>query len=260
MARSMFNGCLDLGTERIDVKLYAAVERGGMSFRLLHREDATPVEQRMVDPKTHETVPKEQIRRGLELDAGTVIFADRELDAFDADKSRTMEVHTFVDTGAVDTAWYDRPYYLAPTPKVRHEYAALAAALRATGRVGLVRWAMRKRQYNGALVERDGHLMLLSLRPAESMIDLAAIAAPTWKKASDKEQKMARTLVGMLEGALAPEEMTDEYAARVMAYIEAKHAGRVESLPAPVQKEGSDDDLGDALEASIQALKEAGVA
>ena len=79
MARSMFNGCLDLGEERLDIKLYAAVERGGMSFRLLHEPDRQPVEQRMVHPKTNETVPKEQIRRGLELPDGTVSFEDAEL-------------------------------------------------------------------------------------------------------------------------------------------------------------------------------------
>jgi len=260
MARSMFNGCLDLGEERLDIKLYAAVERGGMSFRLLHEPDRQPVEQRMVHPKTNETVPKEQIRRGLELPDGTVSFEDAELNEFEAGKDKTLEVHSFVSADLVDTAWFDRPYYIAPVDAVRHEYAALCAAMEATQRVGLVRWAMRKREYNGVLLQRDGHLVLLSLRPAESMIDLAAIDTPKWKKASDKERKMARTLVEMLEGELAPEQMQDEYSARVLEYIEAKHAGRVESLPAPIQKAPSDDDLGDALEACIKAVKERGVA
>ncbi len=260
MARSMFNGCLDLGGAQLDIKLYAAVERGGMSFRLLHEPDHQPLEQRMVHPKTHERVPKEQGQKGLELPSGTVTFEDRELDAFDAGKDKTLEVHTFVDAGAVDSAWFDRPYYIAPVDKVRREYAALCAALAKTGKVGLVRWAMRKRQYNGVLVQRDGHLVLLSLRSAESMIDLAALDTPSWKQASDKEKQMARTLVEMLEGELLPSEMQDEYSERVLAYIKAKHEGRVESLPAPVEKPGSDDDMGDALEASIKALKERGVA
>lgn len=260
MARSMFNGCLDLGGAQLDIKLYAAVERGGLSFRLLHEPDRQPVEQRMVHPKTLERVPKEQIQKGLELDSGTVIFDDHELKKFDSGKDKTLEVHSFVDAAAIDSAWFDRPYYIAPVDAVRREYAALCAALARTGRVGLVRWAMRKRQYNGVLVQCNGHLVLLSLRPAESIINLAALDTPAWKTASDKEKQMARTLVEMLEGELAPSQMQDEYGERVLAYIKAKHEGRVESLPTPVEKAGSDDDMGDALEASIKGLKERGVA
>ena len=79
-ARAMWKAELALGDDVLPVKLYAAVEDRGIHFRLLHARDRTPVQQQMVDPRTEEEVPREEVRRGLEVEEGVfVVLTDDEL-------------------------------------------------------------------------------------------------------------------------------------------------------------------------------------
>lgn len=262
MPSSIFNAVLEFGELEIPVKLYSAVEPRGPSFRLLHEDDATPVRQRFVHPKTGEAVNHDAIRRGLELPRGTVAFTDEELAGFEPAPSRTIELLEFVEPSALGPAWYDRPYFLGPTPdpEARRAYVAMARALAAEGKLGLVRWTMRKHSYRGALTARGDHLILISLRAADEVVRVAELPRPQWAAASRQEHEMARQLVGMLAGGLELEQLRDQHRERVLEYIKAKSEGRVRELPAPHAKRASAGELSEALAASIARAKEKKVA
>jgi DNA end-binding protein Ku len=262
MASSIFNAVLAVGELEIPVKLYSAVQPRGPSFRLLHEDDVTRVRQRFVHPKTGETVSNEVIRRGLELPQGTVAFTDAELAAFEPEPSRTIELVGFVDSSTLGAAWYDRPYYLGPTPDAdaRSSYVALARALASEAKLGLVRWTMRKHSYRGALTARGDHLILISLRAADEVVRVAELPRPEWAPASPQEHQMAEQLVAMLAGNLEIEQLRDHHRERVLEYIEAKIGGRVQDLPKPIARPAAAASLSDALAASIERAKERHVA
>src|SRR5215510_5758560 len=108
--RAMWKASLELGRLRIPVKLYGGVDERKVHFRLLHAEDRVPVAQRMVDPRSEEEVPAEEIRRGIELEPGIfVVVAPEELESAQPEESRAIEVTRVVPRDSVDIAWFERP-------------------------------------------------------------------------------------------------------------------------------------------------------
>ena len=251
----MWKASLDLGDVQVPVKLYAAIEDRDIHFRLLHAKDAVPVRQRLVDPRTGEEIAPEAVQRGVALEPGIfVVMKDEELAAAHGEPSRTIEVMRFVPRGAIDAAWYSRPYFLGPDGSAS-EYGALLAAMRDSEVVGVARWAMRGKRYFGALEARDSHLALIAMHAAEEVVSAAQLDAPNGAPVREAERALADQLVAALEGTFDPAEVRDGYRERVLALIDAKEKGRP---PRPVAREaapGAVTDLSRALKQSIQRAR-----
>jgi DNA end-binding protein Ku len=259
VARSIFNGTLQVNGVSIPVKLYSAVEPRAVGFRLLHAPDQVPIRQRMVHPETGEEVPLEQARKGLVLSGGMVVLHKEELAELEPAATRDIEVLRFVDPAQLNHQWYVRPYYLGPAGE-SEDYFAFAKALAQEQREGIVRWTMRKKVYHGALRASGDYLVLISLRSAAEVVAVEALPEPAWPKPAEAELKMARQLVEMLEAELDWEQFHDRYAEQVVALAEAKAHGRVAKLPQAKEKPASEGPLAEALAASIARLKERNVA
>lgn len=255
-ARAIWKGVLGLGSTEVPVKLYSAVEPRKVSFRLLHEADREPLKQRMIDPDSDEAVEYTEALRGYPTDDGRIVILDaEELDALEPETSREIEMTRFVPTGAVDPHWYDRPYWLGPDDNT-DDYFALAAALEESGRAGIAKWVMRKKDYIGALRAEDGYLMLVTLRHAGEVVSADALQPPGGRALDARELKMAAQLVDALAGEFDPEQYRDEYAARVMELVEAKAEGR--KLPKKrARRKTADASLADALEKSLKAARAA---
>jgi DNA end-binding protein Ku len=255
VARAMWKGTLEISRIQIPVKLYAAVQERDVHFRLLHEKDRMPVRQEMFDPATGETVEKEAVRRGIELDPGVfVVLEEDELDSVQPEPSRSIEFTRFVPREAVDVSWYDRPYFLGPDGSAA-DYAALAEALAESGRLGIARWVMRGRRYFAVLDARDGRLALLSLHAASEVVPVDGLPRPGGPTPSPAERNLAEQLVATLDGAFEPDELRDDYRARVEKLVAAKRKGRkytVKEAPAP--RAGGD--LAAALRKSLGKPKE----
>ncbi|MFO7562507.1 MAG: Ku protein [Enhygromyxa sp.] len=258
MARSIFNGTLRLDGVGVPVKLYAAVEPRPVSFRLLHEADRAPIRQRMVHPETGEEVAHEQVRKGLVLPGGMVVLREEELAELEPEASREIEILRFVAPARLNHQWYVRPYYLGPGGEPE-DYFALARALAAEDKEGIVRWTMRKKVYRGALRARGDYLVLISLRSAAEIVAIEALPELPWPSPSKAELKMARQLLEMLEGELDWDQFHDRYAEQVVALAEAKAEGRVVKLPRVKPKPAQEGSLSDALAASLARLEERGV-
>lgn len=259
MARSIFNGTLQVDGTSIPVKLYSAVEPRGVSFRLLHATDRVPIRQRMVHPETGEEVPLEQAKKGLVLPGGMVMLRAEELAELEPESTRDIELLRFVEPAKLNHQWYVRPYYLGPHGD-SDDYFAFARALAQEQLEGIVRWTMRKKNYHGALRASGDYLTLISLRSAAEVVAVEALPEPAWPKPSEAELKMAKQLVEMLDADLDWEQFHDRYAEQVVALAEAKAQGRVTKLPQPTQKPALEGSLAKALAASIARLEERGVA
>ncbi len=251
----MWKASLALGDVELSVKLYAAAEDKDVHFRLLHRKDLVPVTQRVVDRRTREEVPREQVRRGIEVDRGVfVVLDDADRVAAEPEPSRTIEITRFVPREAVDLAYYERPYYLGPEGPA-DDYFALAEALAASGRVGVARWVMRKKRSFGVLEARGRHLALVSLRPADEVVAAATLPAPGGSEIRSAERSLAEQLIAALDAPFDASALRDDYRERVQALLDAKAAGkkpkRVKEAAPP--KPGGD--LSAVLKRSLAAVK-----
>jgi DNA end-binding protein Ku len=256
-ARAIWKGVLKIGTNKVPVKLYSAVQDRSVHFHILDTSTKQPIKQRMVDPENDEEVPKEEIQRGLEVEPGTfVVIDEEELTKLEPKASRDIEIRRFVPPARINHQWYERPYYVGPDGD-DSAYFAFAKALESKNREGVARWVMRDKQYIGALNVKDGYLVLVTLRHADEVISAKELPKPSGRALDEKEIRMAEQLIAALEDEFRPEDYHDEYRERVMQFIEAKAKGRRPKLQAIRQKRAPSS-LVDALSASLKQAKRAG--
>lgn len=260
-ARAIWTGVIRLDDLEVPVKLYSAAVDHTVHFRLLHRKDRVPVRQQLVNPETDRIVPFAEVRRAYPTDDGKLVLLDkRELDDQAPEASRDIDILYFVEESEVDHRWYDRPYYLGPNGNP-DAYQALAEALEkdpdsGTSMVGVARWTMRNKTYNGALLLYEGYPMLMTLRHAEEVVSVESIEPPSGKELDRKELALARQLIAMLEGPFEPDQYRDEYRDRVLALIDTKRDGGKVEIARPRRQKAASSDLGDALKASLERLRE----
>lgn len=258
-ARAMWRGALRLGDVTVPVKLYAAAQDRRVHFHLLHEADLVRIKQRMVHPDTGAEVPREEVRRGVELERGVfVTLTPEELAGLEPEASRDVEVLRVVPRGAIRSQWHHRPYWLGPDGD-DDGYFALVDVLQRTGREAVARWTMRKRAYVGALSAERGRLLMTSLRHAEEVVILGELDAPRGRALDPREVQLAERLVSALADRFDPAAFRDEHRERVMALIESKARGEKVELPRARRKRPARS-LVKALEASLRRAREPKVA
>jgi DNA end-binding protein Ku len=253
-ARSIWKGQMKIGTTKIPVKLYSAVADRTVRFHILDDRHLMRVKQHMVNPGSGEEVANEEIQKGYEVEPGRlVLLTNEELEGLEPQPSRDIEITDFVPPEAISQQWYDRPYYLGPDGDVK-AYFALAQALKNREREGIAHWVMRNKAYVGALRAQDDYLMLVTLRNADQVIDAGDLAQPSGRPPTQNELKMAKQLLGALEGEFNAADYKDEYRQRVMDFIARKAKGHAPKLRA-VKSKRRTGSLDEALTRSLKKLK-----
>ncbi|MEW6440370.1 MAG: Ku protein [bacterium] len=256
-ARAIWSGKIRFEKLELPVKLYSAVEDRGVHFRLLHDKDRQPVHQTMVNSKTGQEVPKERVRKGVEVEPGAfVLIGETDAERLEPEASREIEIERFVDPDEIGHQWYDRPYYLGPAEGDDQAYWNFVEALQRSGKEGVARWVMRKKPYVGALRIENGHLMLITLHFDQEVILAEDLEPPPGRELDKKELAMAGELVKAMADRFEPEKFRDEFRNRVMELVEAKAKGRKLKLVKPEKKAGRSS-LAGALQASIAAARKA---
>jgi DNA end-binding protein Ku len=255
----MWKGQLQIGKQKLGIKLYSAVEDRTVRFHLLHAKDHAPVEQHIIRKDTGDEVGKEDMRKALALSAQTaVILQPDDLDKLVPPESRDIEITRFVAPAVLGDQWFERPYYLGPDGD-NAAYFALAEALERKDVIGIARWVMRKKRYVGALSAVDGFLALTTLRRADQVLSFSGIQPAKSVAPAASELKLAQQLVSSIEADFDPSLWQNEYRQRLCKMIEAKARGE-KIKPVQVKKKRASASLADSLRASIAAVKEKKVA
>jgi len=253
-ARAMWKGQLKVGTTKILVKLYAAVQDKTVRFHILDDKHKARVKQHMIDPDSGDEVPSEEIKKGYEVEPGKfVILTDEDLEKLAPPPSRDIEIVEFVPQAEISQQWYDRPYYLGPDDGDK-DYFALVDALTKQEKEGIAHWVMRGKYYAGGLRAVDDYLLLSTFRDANEVILADDLPKPAGAAPTQKELAMAKQLVEMLKGEFNAKDYKDEYRNRVMEFIERKAKGHAPRLK-PVKTKRQTAALDSVLAKSIAALK-----
>ena len=253
-ARAIWKGEIKLGTTKVPVKLYSAVEDRTVRFHVLDDRAKKRVKQHMVDPDSGEEVPSEEIQKGYEIEPGRyVILTEEDLEKLQPPPSRDIEIVEFVPQTKISEQWYERPYYAGPDGDEK-DYFALVEALKNKESEGIAHWVMRNKYYSGALRAVGDYLFLFTLRDANEVILSDDLTKPSGAAPTQKELAMATQLVEMLQGEFDPKEYKDEYRERVMEFIEKKARGRAPRLKA-VKAKRQTAALDSVLAKSIASLR-----
>ena len=256
--RAIWKGAVSFGLVSIPVKLYSATEERDVSFHQVHREDGGRIRYKRVCQTDGEEVPYSDIAKGYELPSGeVVVLTDEDFADLPLSTSRTIDVLEFVPLEQVDPIYFAKSYYLEPDAAGSKPYVLLREALEESGRVALVKVALRQRESLATLRVRDGVFVL------EMMLWPDEIREPAFGFLDDdidvrpQELQMAQSLIETMAGDFQPEQYTDNYREALQSLIEAKVAGREVVAPAePAADTGKVVDLMAALRATVEAARE----
>ena len=258
MPRAIWSGSVSFGLVNVPVKLYTAARDRDLHFSQF-APDGSKVRYKRVSEKTGKEVDYDKIQKGYELSKGNFVILDpEELEQFDPEASRTIDIEDFVDLEEIDPIYYESTYYLAPDGDgARKAYALLLEAMEKQQRVAIGRLVMRTKQYLAAIRPYQGALALSTMRFEDEVVDRKEIEGLDGKKAnvSDREVSMASQIVDSLTTKWKPAKYHDTHREKVLEYIEKKAEGEELVTPTPVAAEAKVLDLMAALEASVAAAK-----
>ena len=255
--RSIWKGAISFGLVTIPVKLYSATQEKDVTFHQVHVSDGGRIRYKRVCSLDGEEVPFSDIAKGYELATGeVVVLTDEDFAELPLATSRSIDVLEFVPLAQVDPIYFNRSYYLEPDAAGVKPYVLLREALEQSGRVALVKVALRQRESLATLRVRDGVFVL------EMMLWPDEVRTPDFGFLDDEvdvrpqELAMAASLIDSLSGDLDPSQYTDGYREALQALIDAKVAGReVVEVEQPSGETGTVVDLMAALRASVEAAR-----
>lgn len=249
----MWNGAVTVGALTVPVKVFTATESHTVRFRELHEKDGAPIEHRKVSAKTGKEVDSDKVVKGYETSPGHwVVLTDDEIKAVEQPRRKAIEIEHFVPAEQIDPVHYDRAYHLGVGRDGDDAYATLAAALEKTGRVGIGRVVLRRREQLVALRACDGVLRMSTMRFADELVTPSDIDVEAPKKAPSKQEvEMAEKLIEGLGNTWEPESYEDEYRETLLTYLKAKAAGNAPKVSSNGDEPEDDVDLLAALKASL---------
>ena len=257
MARALWKGSIAFGLVNIPVELHTAVRDSRPRFRLLHADDESPVKFERVCVREGKPVAWEDLVKGYEYEKGRfVVLTKEDFRAAALEKSRTIDIRSFVKGEEIDDRFFENAYYLLPAKGGERAYALLREAMRDTGLVGVATIVLRDAQHLAALEVADDALVLTQMRYAEELVDPSQYSFPRAKDIRKPELEMAETLVKNLADKWDPERYRDEYRENLMKIIKAKKKGTSPKLVAPTEPRRAE--VVDLMERLRQSLQEAG--
>ena len=156
MPRAIWKGAVSFGMVTIPIKLYTATEEKDVAFHQVHRDDGGRIRYKRVCSVCGEEVAYNDIAKGYELpDGEVVVLTDDDLAELPLTTSREIDVLQFVPLEQVDPIYFSKSYYLEPDPKATKAYVLLRDTLEDSGKVAIVKVALRRRE-NVAAPELQG--------------------------------------------------------------------------------------------------------
>jgi DNA end-binding protein Ku len=258
--RAIWKGSISFGLVYIPISVYPATREEKLSFRQLRATDLSPIRYKKVADVDQKEVTADQIVKGFEYERGRyIVLKEEDFAKVRIESTHSIDITDFVDLSQVDPKFFYKPYFLEPQKGGEKAYALLHKALAGTGKIGVAKVVISNREYL-ASVKPDGLFLVLDL-----MHFASEILAPEELKngsstaISDKELKMAQTLIESMSVDWEPEKYRDEYRTAVMQMIEEKAQDKeVAKKPAPVVRSTNVVDLVKVLQESLnrnQTLK-----
>jgi DNA end-binding protein Ku len=254
-ARAISTATISFGLVSIPVKLYSAAEsQSALSFNQIHKKDGARVKQQLVNSRSGEVVPREEIVKGYEFAKGQyVLFEPAELKALEAAATHTIDIVEFLKAEQIERQYLDKVYYLGTDKGGARAYKLLAQALGETGRIGIGKYAARGKQYLVMVRPMQNGLVMEQMHYPD---ELRAFSEVPIEDATVKpaELKLATQLIEQAASEkFEPENYRDEVRERMLGLIQKKVEGEDITVAPTAEPEHKIIDIMEALKASLAA-------
>lgn len=253
--RSIWTGSISFGLINIPIKVFSAVQESSLDLDMLDSKDHSNIKFIRVNESTGKEVAFENIVKGYKMDSGYVILEDEDFEAADAEKTKTIEIISFVFEKEIDSLYYEQPYYLQPEKQATKAYALLRDALQLSGKVGVTTFVLRNKEGLAILKPYKNVIVLNRIRFAQEIRETSELELPPISKTKTKEMDMAKKLVDQLTEKFDIGKYKDTYTAKLLKIIKEKSKGKKISVPKLKVVHKQSDNLMDMLKASLGAKK-----
>lgn len=254
-ARALWSGVMSFGLVNIPVKLQTASRDERPHFHMLHAKDESPIRYERICERERKPVPWGEIVKGYEVKKGEhAVLTPEDFKHAALNRSETIDILAFVDSGEIDPRYFETPYYLVPAKGGERAYALLRETMRKAGKVAVAQVVLRQAQHLAAVTPVGDALVFTTLRFAHEVVDPRELELPAAKSVSSHEMELAGKLVEGFADSWKPERYHDRYTENLLAIIKTKtkkggmpHLGEL----APAAPTGEITDLMERLRASL---------
>ncbi len=251
--RPLRNATISFGLVSIPVRFYTATKSEDIHFHLLHESCGTRVNRKWWCPHHEKIVDSDELIRGYEISKNKyVTFTDEEIDTLETDDNRALEITEFVDLHEIDPVFFEKAYFLGPSPGGGKTYRLLAQAMKKQDKVAVARWISGGKEHVVVLRPYEKGLILHTMYYADEVRDFGAIDLEE-SPVRDKEVQLAEMLINELtEKKFDPLAFSNEYRERLLQRIRAKSKGKTIEPEEPEEEKGGEViDIMEALRRSL---------
>lgn len=248
--KAIWTGAIGFGLVNIPVKMYSAVQSSSLDLDMLDKKDHSNIKFKRVNENTGKEVAWENIVRAYKMEERYVVLDEDDFAKASPEKSKVIEINEFVDEKAIDSIYYEMPYYLEPEKSGGKAYALLRDALQKTGKAGLGSFVLRSRESLCLIKPLDEILIVNRIRFAEEIRAADDIIVPK-STVKPAEMKMAVQLINQLSSEFDIAKYKDTYTDELMKLIKAKAKGKAPKVPTMRVVHSKAKDLMAQLKASL---------
>ncbi|GAB3931114.1 non-homologous end joining protein Ku [Mucilaginibacter myungsuensis] len=255
--RSIWKGSIGFGLVSIPIKLYSAVQSNSLDLDMLDGRDHAKIKFQRVNEHTRKEVPYEKIVKGYKLNDDYVILEERDFEDAAPEKSKTIEIESFVDIDEVNPMYYETSYYAEPDTKNNKAYTLLIQAMEKSGKAGLARFVLRSTESLCVVHPVENVLVVTRIRFGQEIRATDELNIAKDVKITKKELDVGLALIGQYAEKFDVSKFKDEYHDELLKIIQAKAKGKRPTIKKlkPTKTKGTD--LYEQLMQSLNNKKEA---
>ena len=258
--RSIWSGSISLSFLNVPVSLGSTTHDSGPELHQVRRQDGSRIRYRRyaeADGPDGPEVPYIDVVRGYVAPDGPLVTLTPGEMRQKHDK--TVSIVTFTSADGIPPLASRPAYWVEPDrkqPNAAKAYALLADSLQASGKVAIVKFAMRDSVAVAVLRPVDGYLAVEPLEFAANLVK-PDFAAPE-NTATEAERKLMLQVIDSMSGEYDHAAQADQSAETTMALIQSKiERGDVRETPlSPARADaGAPQDFTAVLQAAVEAQK-----
>lgn len=253
--RAIWSGAIGFGLVNIPVRIFSATSEHELDLAMLDKKDHARIRYKRVNEETGKEVAWENIVKGYDYDGKYVIVTDEDFEKASPEKSKIIEVSSFVDEDQINSIYFETPYYLEPQKAGERPYALLREALAKSGKSAVGSFVLRSRESLCVLKPLDEVIVLNKIRFAHEIRESKDLTLPAASTVKAPELKMAMELIKQLSAPFKIDRYKDTYTDELLKLIHAKAKGKKPITPQLRVVHSKAKDLMSQLKASLDTKK-----
>lgn len=239
--RATWRGTLKVGELACPVALFAAASTSErVAFHMVNRKTGHRLSRQFVDSETGKPVDRDDQVKGYETNSNDyVVFEPDELASVIPEGDKMLDIDGFIPCEAVDTIYFDRPYYIAPGNDAAKETFGLVATAMQREKVAALAHAVLFRRHRTVILRAHGSGLYANTLNFDYEVRSAkdAFSDITDVKLEDEMMELAEHIIGKKAGRFDPTGFDDRYDAALAELVKAKIEGRKIEAPKPKRDE-----------------------